>query len=187
MSPILPSTVDESFLHRQKVCCERAKEIDFQFLKSIVSSKEFPEYNGFCSLTNRNQGYLPRPKTSIAYLTLLDMMPASPTTMKTSIISAKKLSKEHGQAVCVFTCDQQLYRITLNVLFDAPDLAKDLFARLGGIHLLMSYVGSIGSLMSGAGLVEILEKVFGGVLKMLSGKKFPDNVRALRLLVKELL
>ena len=42
-------------------------------------------------------------------------------------------------------------------------------------------------LMADTGIVEILKDAFGGVLKMLSGKKFPQNVRSLRMLVEELL
>ena len=41
--------------------------------------------------------------------------------------------------------------------------------------------------MADIGIVEILSVAFGGVLKMLSGKTFPQNVRALRMLVEELL
>ena len=55
------------------------------------------------------------------------------------------------------------------------------------MHLLVSYCGGIGTLMADTGIVEILSVAFGGVLKMLSGKKFPQNVRALRMLVEELL
>ena len=35
----------------------------------------------------------------------------------------------------------------------------------------MSYIGSIGPLTAGSGLKEILEKAFGSVSKMLTGKK----------------
>ena len=41
--------------------------------------------------------------------------------------------------------------------------------------------------MAGSGIVEVLSLAFGGVLKMLTGKKYPDNVRALRMLVEELI
>ena len=50
----------------------------------------------------------------------------------------------------------------------------------------MSYCGCIGTRMADTGIVEILSVAFGGVLKMLSGKKFPQNVRALRMLLEEL-
>ena len=56
-----------------------------------------------------------------------------------------------------------------------------------GMHLLLSYVGCIGSLMAGSGIVEVLSEAFGGVLKILTGKKYPENVRALRMLVEEIL
>lgn len=53
--------------------------------------------------------------------------------------------------------------------------------------MLMSFVGAVGTLMAGTGLAEILESVFGGVSKMLIGKKFPMNIRAMRMLTEELL
>ncbi len=44
------------------------------------------------------------------------------------------------------------------------------------MHLLMSYVGCVGSLMAGSCIVEVLGSAFAGVSKMLIGKKYPDNV-----------
>ena len=41
--------------------------------------------------------------------------------------------------------------------------------------------------MAGSGIVEVLSEAFGGVLKMRTGKKYPDNVRAQRMLVEELI
>lgn len=38
-----------------------------------------------------------------------------------------------------------------------------------------------------SGLPDILKTTFGGVEKMLSGKKYPQNVRAFRLLAEEIL
>jgi len=55
------------------------------------------------------------------------------------------------------------------------------------MHALMSFIGSVGTLMSETGLGEVMTPVFGGVSKMLNGKKFPQNVRALRLVAEELL
>ena len=43
--------------------------------------------------------------------------------------------------------------------------------------MLMGFVGSIGTLMAETGLAQILESVFGGVEKMLTGKK---NMRVIR-------
>ena len=62
-----------------------------------------------------------------------------------------------------------------------------LVPRLEGMHMLMNFIGCIGYLMTGTGLSEIMKSTFAGVPKMLTGKKFPQNIRALRLVVEELL
>ena len=59
--------------------------------------------------------------------------------------------------------------------------------RRGGIHTLMSFIGAVGTLMSNIGLEEVMNSAFAGVPKMLSGKKFLQNGRALRLVTEELL
>ena len=51
----------------------------------------------------------------------------------------------------------------------------------------MSFIGACGSLMKGSGLHQYLSSAFSGVSKMLIGKKFPVNMRALRLAAFEIL
>ena len=77
--------------------------------------------------------------------------------------------------------------MALHVLWDDPNRFPNFFLRLGGIHLLMSFVSASSTLLNGSGENEVLGAVFAGVAKMLNGKKIPYNVRALRLLVEEVL
>ena len=51
----------------------------------------------------------------------------------------------------------------------------------------MSFIGCIGNLMAISGLEDILTAAFGGVDKMLTGKKIPQNFRALRMVVETLI
>ena len=51
----------------------------------------------------------------------------------------------------------------------------------------MSFIGSIGSLMAEGGLYELLNSTFADVQKMITGKKVPQNMRALRIVAEELL
>ena len=51
----------------------------------------------------------------------------------------------------------------------------------------MSFVGSIGKLMKKSGLDMLMKIEIASVDKMLIGKKFPMNVKALRVVVIELL
>lgn len=48
----------------------------------------------------------------------------------------------------------------------------------------MSFIGSVWTLMSNSGLEEIMKSCYGGVETMLTGKKIPQNVRALRLVAE---
>ena len=58
---------------------------------------------------------------------------------------------------------------------------------IGWIHTLKSFISSIGTPVADSGLEQIMESTFDGVSKMLSGKKYPQNIRALRMIVEELL
>ena len=51
----------------------------------------------------------------------------------------------------------------------------------------MSFVGAVGTLMADTGLEPIMDVAFGGVAKMLTGKKYPQNIRALCMVAEELL
>ncbi len=61
---------------------------------------------------------------------------------------------------------------------DDSDL-ESLIIRLGGLHVMMSFVGSIGTLMSGSGLKEVLQVAYAdnAVTHMLSGKAIARAIR----------
>ena len=55
--------------------------------------------------------------------------------------------------------------------------------RLGGMHMLMNLVGAVGKFMQETGLYEIM----GSAGMMMSGKRYPQNIRALRMTVEVVL
>ena len=174
-------------LASMSVTQQRANETDFNFLVDVLTVDNCPEFNGYNTRLSRQQGHYCGPKTNAVYLPLIDMPPADPKTVMTAMSKAQKLTENTGQTFTVFTADQQIYRVAVEVQWVYPDLFQTLVPRLGGMHMLMSFVGAVGSLMVETGLSEILGSVFGGVHKMLKGKKFPMNMRALRLLTELLL
>jgi len=174
-------------LAQQVVSRQRAEEVDFAFMQDVVHQPNCPEYNGYNTSLARNQGRSPQPKTKTVYLPLIDLVPSHPDTIMTAMTEAQQLTHRIGQKFVLFTCDLQLYKVALDVKWAYPDKFSDVIPRLGGMHSLMSFVGCIGTLMENSGLAEILGEVFGGVSKMLTGKKFPQNMRALRMLAEEIL
>ena len=77
--------------------------------------------------------------------------------------------------------------MTIDIIWDDPVRWNNFYPRIGGMHWLMSFVGSVGKLMKNSGLDLLMKSAFAGVEKMLLGKKYPMNVRALRIVVIELL
>ena len=55
------------------------------------------------------------------------------------------------------------------------------------MHFLTNVIGCIGELGTDSGCAEVLSAAFAGVAEMLSGKKYPQNFRALVMLTVELL
>ena len=171
----------------QVVSVSKAKETDFEFMKKIATMTDVPEFGGFNTMRTREKQATIKPKTNAVYLPLVDMNPTNPTTIMTAMVEAERVTNQTGQEYTLFTNDQQLYKITVGITWVYQERFLKLIPRLGGMHTLMSFVGAVGSLMSDSGLESIMESAFGGVSKMLSGKKFPQNVRALRMVAEELL
>ena len=135
----------------------------------------------------REEGYEIKQKSNIFYQALIDKKPADPSTVLTVMHSVKQTCSKAGQEFAVLTRDQQLYRIMHYIIWNEPERWRNFYPRLGGMHMLMNFIGSIGKLMEGTGLDKLMAKAFGGVDSMLQGKKYPMNLRTLQFVVMELL
>ena len=94
-------------------------------------------------------------------------------------IVCKQARKGHFQPVLTF--DQPLYWKAISIIANEPvgsDL-KRVVLRLGGFHIEMSYLGSIGHLMDDSGLKQLLEVVYAAntVEHMLTGKAVCRAIR----------
>lgn len=119
-------------------------------------------------------------KSSVIFLPMIDMDPSDLSCVYSTLKFACKLGNEHG-FVPVITFDQPLWwKATLIKLekIDDGDL-KEVILRLGGLHVIMSFLGSIGHIMSDSGLYEVLEQVYASnvVVHMLSGKAIARAIR----------
>ena len=96
-------------------------------------------------------------------------------------------SRLRGKKYTIYTNDQQLYAVYCMIMWNVPQSFPEFYGRLGGVHALFSLIGCIGTLMAESGLEQIMASTFAAVKKMLLGGKFPQNLRALRMVVEELL
>ena len=170
-------------LFHQVIITRKSMEDDFAFIKASLTKSDIPDYSGYNTVNAKNNGKSMVPKTNILYRPLINKTPSDPPTVLTATIDVESVSKDAEQSISVFTCDQQIYRVALNIIWFNPARWANFYPRIGG----MNFVGCVSKLMANNGLQKLMDPAFGGVSKMLIGKKFSMNIRPLRLVVFELL
>ena len=106
-----------------------------------------------------------------------------PVQSSATFLPMKFVSSQAGKynVTPVLTFDQPLYWKALTIILSQPtdNALKDVVLRLGGFHMEMSFLGSIGNLMAGSGLQEVLQVVYASntVNHMLSGKAVSRALR----------
>jgi hypothetical protein len=163
---------------------------DVNWISSIVDAhdEENPpvDWSGYMAAKARDKGDFEK-ATNYVFGPLIDYPPSHPDTMLTSLNFMEKVVKQHKQKYIFVAVDMQLYKVALKIKWSQPVRWKHLIVRPGGMHVLMSFIGSIGKLMQGSGLEELLNAAFKGVSNMLSGKAWPKALRAIRMVVTSLL
>ena len=156
-------------------------------MKTSLTNDKVPDYNGFNTQRTCVSGQSLKLKSKVVFTAHLDRTPPDPSTMLTVMDEVARITHETGLPVTVFTADQQLYRAALDILWTYEIQFTYFLNRIGGMHWVMSFVGCIGVLMENSGLLSWLKSAFGGAEKIITGKKFPMNVRALHFAMFEVL
>lgn len=101
-------------------------------------------------------------KTSaVLPLPFMNLNSSKPTTIFTVLEFAAGLAAKQGQQNSLATFDKRLFSKAMDVVSQveaASSPLKKLFIRLGGFHLHMSFLGSIGTIMAGSGLEAVFRK-----------------------------
>ena len=133
-------------------------------------------WSGFMTTVLKSDGF----QTSrIETLPFINLDPSNPSTIYTALCFVQTQSEKYNLKICPVTFDQPLYQKASEIVAASRDLDK-VMVRLGGFHLLMSFLGSIGHIMAQSGLAELWERVYakGSVVHMLTGHAFSRAVRA---------
>nr|XP_018912013.1 PREDICTED: uncharacterized protein LOC109040498 [Bemisia tabaci] len=103
-------------------------------------------------------------------------------TIYTALRVAVDKCKVLKQDTCIVTFDQPLFMKAQDIIAHSGDDSelKNVVVRLGGFHLLMSFLGAIGYIMNGSGLKELLCTVYApnSVEKMMTGHAYSRALRA---------
>lgn len=139
---------------------------------------DIPGWNGFMEQVTKE---CPYKQSKIVFLPFIHAPPTQYDTVLTSLLEASERSSAHGQKTCIVTYDQPLYLKARDIVENSkhPQL-NSVVVRLGGFHLLMSFMGAIGAIMAGSGLKELLTTIYAenSVDRILNGHAYSRAVRA---------
>lgn len=154
------------------------EDIAWLYGKNSADSSSVPGWNGFMELGTTGEKY---ECSKIVFLPFINAPPSDYNTVYTSIASAVEQCKLVKQKTCIVTFDQPLYWKARDVMAnDAQPELKNVVVRLGGFHLLMSFMGAMGTIMDGSGLKELFSTIYAtkSVEKILTGHAYARAVRA---------
>lgn len=151
-------------------------DIVWLYGKNSASSPSVPGWNGFMELGTSGEKY---ECSKVVCLPFINAPPSEYNTVYTSIVSALKQCTLIKQNTCIVTFDQPLYWKACDIVAN-DTLLKNVVVRLGGFHLLMSFMGAMGTIMDGSGLKELFSTIYAtnSVDKILTGHAYARAVRA---------
>ena len=119
-------------------------------------------------------------QSTIMFLPMIDMDHTDTTCIYSSLSFICDQASRYEVSPIV-TFDQPLYWKALTITQQEPEGSplKSVVLMLGGLHTRMSFLGSIGYIMAGSGLEDMLELVYAKntTIHMLSGKAIARAIR----------
>ena len=128
---ILPLKV----LCNQAIMVSRSKYLDFQFAKDMVIQTSVPDFAGYNTMQIRESGQSVKSKTKVIYKALINKTASDPSTILTAMRDIETTCQKSRQREAVFTCHQQLYRITMDIIWND---------HLDGLTFILEFVACTG-------------------------------------------
>ena len=132
-----------------------------------------PNWSGY--MQNMLEGQCPG-KPHVTYLPIIDLNLNDDQCIYSTLKFIEEQSASLNIDTPVITFDQPLWLKAANIIFTKH---LNIVCRLGGFHLIMSFLGSIGKLMEKSGIEEALGNIYGpnAVIHVLNGKAYSRSIR----------
>ncbi|XP_053402974.1 uncharacterized protein LOC123550249 [Mercenaria mercenaria] len=155
------------------VCSQNPFDTFFKLIWPLKTSR--PNWSGFMQLYTESHAH--PGKANIKILPMIDMNPSDLSCINSTLHFVNDQCKKYG-VTPVLTFDQPLFQKATFIIRCDP-LLKNIVLRLGGFHTEMSFLASIGHIMSSTGLQEVLETIYApnAVRHMLAGKAVHRAIR----------
>lgn len=126
------------------------------------------------------------PLSTITYLPFLNAPPTEFDTIFTAMVRLVELAEKLNQDHIIITADLSIYSKAREILWNnSPELTGKVTLQLGGMHLTMAFIASIGYIFADGGLISMFVEtdVFAenSCRQMLDGKQYYRAIRGLTL------
>ena len=137
------------------------------------SSNYRPNWSGY--MQNVTKGNYPG-KSKIMYLPIIDLNPTKENCIYSTLLFIQDQAKILNIVTPYITFDQPLWLTAVEI---TKSKSMNIVCRLGGFHMLMCFLGSIGRLMECSGISELFQIVYSSdtAVHMLSGKAYSRVLR----------
>ena len=132
-----------------------------------------PAWSGY--MQDISKGTFPG-QSVINMLPIIDLDPTNMTCIYSTLLFITEQATKLGIKTPVVTFDQPLWLKATEII---TEKSMSIVLLLGGFHMLMSFMGSIGAIMDNSGLSTALETIYGSVSvkHMLTGKAIAMSLR----------
>jgi hypothetical protein len=156
---------------------DSTSQLDLLWKSSLLLHSPRPSWSGMMQLIQHG----PYPgKSCVQFLPMIDLDPSDYSCIYSTLKFVASQARKYN-VTPVLTFDQPLYWKALTIIRSqsSDSFLKNVVLRLGAFHTEMSFLGSIGHLMAGSGLQEVLELSYAGntVSHMMTGKAVSRAVR----------
>ena len=93
--------------------------------------------------------------TTVAYMPIIQAPAHEIDTLDTVVKRCMYISEQLGQTYTVITVDQALYFKLMDLKWCVDDYREKLIVRMGGLHIAMNFLKTIGDHMEGSGIDSI--------------------------------
>lgn len=168
---------------------QAALEKDTSWLISVLQQMETddptPEWTGAMVASSRADGSAHGPGNHFVFAPLIYMPLSHSDTILTTLMFLEESLQT--KPFVHLSADMQLYKGIQEIKWSDPSRWQHLIVCPGGMHILMSFFGCVGTLINGSGLEDILSVAFKGVASMLNGKAWPKAIRDLSMVLTAIL
>ena len=157
----------------------RAMKLDSLWLAGCaIEMLPKPSWAGFMEAAMQDSGQYA--VSSVHALPFINLDPTKPSAIYTALMFADSECKRNNKTSCIVTFDQPLYQKASEIVASSPGDLGNVIVRLGGFHLLMSFMGAVGNIMAGSGLEELWSTVYApsSVSHMITGHAYSRALRA---------